>query len=385
MGFTFAIPFTPYFIQTLGVTDPQEIKAWVAICFAATPLSLAVFAPVWGALGDRYGRRLMLLRANFAAALIVTLMGMARSVQALVALRFLQGAFTGTMTAAQTMIAVEAPRDRSGLALGSLSAAVFSGAMVGSSIGGFVADALGYRIAFFVGGAILLCAGLLVLFGSKESFVPPEAVPEPLPLKRRLRGIARSVVPPILLLVVCVAAVRQFDTAFLPLLVQDLHGGLAGASRWTGGLTAVSGLAGLLSGFAVGRLADRLPPARVASLAALGAGLFMGPHALARSVAVLFPFRFGMMFFAGALDPVLQIWLARVTARERRGLAFGWAATAKAIGWLNAPLLSGAVASLLSVRAIFIIGAGLFFALVPLVRAIVKYVDRLQAAGSKSP
>ena len=57
MGFTFAFPFTPYYIQDLGVTDPMALKFWVSVCYAATPLSLALFAPIWGAVGDRFGTR----------------------------------------------------------------------------------------------------------------------------------------------------------------------------------------------------------------------------------------------------------------------------------------------------------------------------------------
>ena len=71
MGFSFAMPFAPYYIQDLGVTDPVRLKLWISVFAAAAPLTLAVFSPVWGALADRYGRRIMLLRANFAGAVVV--------------------------------------------------------------------------------------------------------------------------------------------------------------------------------------------------------------------------------------------------------------------------------------------------------------------------
>jgi len=74
-GFFFALPFGPYYIQELGVHDPAKIKFWVALFGAGPPLSLAVFSPIWGTLADRYGRRLMLLRANLGGAIILSLMG----------------------------------------------------------------------------------------------------------------------------------------------------------------------------------------------------------------------------------------------------------------------------------------------------------------------
>jgi len=85
MGFTFAMPFTPFYMQELGVTDPDELKIWVALFATAAPMSLAVFAPIWGMVADRYGRRPMLLRANFGAAVFLALMGSVDSVGLLVA------------------------------------------------------------------------------------------------------------------------------------------------------------------------------------------------------------------------------------------------------------------------------------------------------------
>jgi MFS family permease len=83
-----------------------------------------------------------------------------------------------------------------------------------------------------------------------------------------------------------------------------------------------------------------------------------------------------MIYFAGGLEPIFQIWLSKVTAAENRGSTFGWAASARSVGWLGAPLASGIVASVYSIRTIFFIGAVLFFALVPLVLLVVKRIDR---------
>ena len=148
MGFFFAIPFAPYYIQELGVQDPVKIKLWVSLFGAAAPFSLAIFSPMWGALADRYGRRLMLLRANFGAAVVLALMATVESVEALIVLRLLQGLLAGTVTAAQTMVTSTTPENRSGTALGALSAAVYSGTMAGTFLGGLFAEYVGYRLSF---------------------------------------------------------------------------------------------------------------------------------------------------------------------------------------------------------------------------------------------
>src|ERR1035437_4579735 len=109
MGFAFAMPFAPYYIQQLGITEPNELKMWVALFTAAAPLTLAVASPIWGALGDRYGRRIMLLRANFGGMVVLGLIGLVPNVQMLVMLRLLQGVLTGTVNAAQTFVSVQSP------------------------------------------------------------------------------------------------------------------------------------------------------------------------------------------------------------------------------------------------------------------------------------
>lgn len=371
MGFAFAMPFAPYFIQELGVTDATSLKLWVSLFAAATPFSLAIAQPLWGAAADRYGRRRMLIRANFAGMFVLLLMGSVRSVETLIILRLLQGAFTGTVTAAQTLVTATTPSDRSGLALGALSAAVFSGTMAGAFLGGLFADAFGFRSAFYAAALLIGAAGLLVLFCAGEDFVPP-AAPERADLRPRLPWADLGPAMPILVLIAAMACVRQFDMALVPLLVQDIHGSVDGVARWTGVLFAVSSIGGLLAGPILGQLADRLPPPRIARVCAVAAGLLMIPQGLAHGFLLLNGARFGMMFAAGGLDPVFQIWLAKITPHDRRGVVFGWSSTARSVGWVLAPLASGLVAAVLNIRAIYLVNALLFVLLIPLINLVMS-------------
>lgn len=379
MGIAFAMPFAPYYIQQLGITDPNELKKWVALFSAAVPLTIAIFAPIWGAVGDRYGRRLMLLRAYLSGMFILALMGMVPNVQLLVALRLLQGMLTGTMPAAQTFVSVDIPPQRSGLALGTLSAAVFSGAMAGTFIGGLFAELFGYRLAFIGSSVFLGLASLLVLLGTREQFVRPAEGLTDFSLESYAKHVWTKIGPvlPILMLMMTMGFVLQFDLAWLPLLVQEIHGSLKGAAFWTGVLGVVGGTAGFLAGPIIGRFADRVPPPRIGKISAAGAGLMMVLMGLSHGFGQLFAARFGAIFCAGGLDPVFQIWLAKTTPRASRGLIFGWATTARALGWMTAPLVSGSLAWLFGLRSVFFGSALFFFLLIP---AIALTVRRLPAA-----
>jgi len=369
MGFSFALPFVAFFLQEdLGVTRPSEIRMWVALFSASTAVTMAVAAPLWGLLADRYGKRIMLIRANLAGAAVMSLMGAAQTPTMLIVLRLLQGALTGTMTAAQAFLAGEMPRERRGLAVGGLSAAMFSGSMAGALLGGFAGEWLGYRLAFAVSGGLLLAAGLLVLCCTRETVVPTvrSRVPEGIPESARLhwRDLPTAFYG-VLAMIGAIAFVRQSDLAFLPLLVQDIHGTLVRASLWSGALNACGSVAGLLAGLATGWLSDRINPFRLVVVAALAAAAFSGWQMVVDSFAVLFPVRFGAVFFAGALEPALNTWLAKHVPEARQGVAFGLASTTRSIGWAAGPIAAGAVA-LVNLRAVFGFSAAGFLALAAL-------------------
>ena len=80
-----------------------------------------MFAPLWGRLADRYGRKLMLIRASLGMAVAMSLIGLSQNVYQLVALRLLAGLLGGYSSGSIVLVATQTPRDRTGWALGVLS------------------------------------------------------------------------------------------------------------------------------------------------------------------------------------------------------------------------------------------------------------------------
>lgn len=136
VGFSLSLPFAPFYLRSLGLADEGRVRAYAAMAAALSNLAFALMAPIWGVLADRYGRKNMVLRATFGGAMIVLLMGMARSPFWFVLLRCCQGLFTGTVSASMTLVASGTPARRQGFALGFLSTSVFSGDMTGLFLGG---------------------------------------------------------------------------------------------------------------------------------------------------------------------------------------------------------------------------------------------------------
>lgn len=412
-GFGFAMPFAQYYIQELGVTNEADMLRWTSYFIASAPLSLAIMSPVWGMLGDRYGRRMMLLRANIGAAIALTLMGNVRfapaltggmltALQALIILRLFQGIFTGTVPAAMTLVSTTTPAHRQGLAIGTLSTAIVSGIGFGKIAGAGIASALGYDTSFMVGGGMLMLASGVIFFGVQERFTHPLPIPSrpgELPRKRRFRLPPIGPILPLLVLISATALTRQFDMVTMPrfikLLSPDLY--LNPLTRpliaWLTSLTnsppriealgmgimsVVETGGAILAGLLIGRLVDRQGMTRkVGIFCALGSALMVFGITCATNFGALLPLRFGLFFFAGGLGPVLQVWLGRATTAEIRGSAFGWSVSARALGWIGASSLSTQIAIAAAplrkyffaghLKATFFCQATFFVLLVPLI------------------
>ena len=363
------------------MTDPIRLKVWVALFAGATPLTIALFAPLWGRVADRHGRRLMLIRANACGAIVLTLMGMVANAPQLIFLRLLQGMFTGTVSAAQAMVASDSPDGNQSRTMGWLSAAVYTGSIAGAAAGGLCAHWLGYRMALTASGLILALSALLVWWGTKELEPASQNVSEPVadlpPSPATRHALHRAA--PWLAGMLGIAFIRQLDSPFIPLLVQEIHGKLEGAALWTGLLNASSGVAGLLAGLTLGALTDRMSPTRLMAVAGILAAMAATGQALTHAMAPLFIFRFGILFCAAALEPVLQAWLAHGTPHARRGVMFGFAASARSIGWFTSAGAGGVLSNIMGIRGLFAASAAGYLVLA---WALPRAIRRRQSAGT---
>lgn len=162
VGFSSIFPFLPLYVESLGSTTNLSIEFLAGMVFSAQAITMMIASPFWGALADRYGRKLMVERSMFGGAVLLLLMAFVTSAEQLVVLRAIQGLITGTLAAANALIAAEVPRENTGYAMGLLQVGLGSGVALGPIIGGSIADAYGYSAAFFVTAALLLIAGITV-------------------------------------------------------------------------------------------------------------------------------------------------------------------------------------------------------------------------------
>lgn len=172
IGFSLVMPFMSLYIDTLGSYTTSQLNFWSGITFSSTFLVTTLISPWWGKLADQKGRKLMLLRASLGMAIVISLMGCVTSVYQLVALRLLQGIFSGYISNATALVATGTPKEKSGQVLGTLATGSVTGTLLGPLLGGISASAFGYRPTFFITGIILFFVFLLSLFFVHEKFVP---------------------------------------------------------------------------------------------------------------------------------------------------------------------------------------------------------------------
>ena len=372
VGFSLRVPFLPFYLGDLGVASDEGQALWSGWINAAGAATMAISAPIWGLVADRRGRRPMLLRAMFAATATVGLMGLATRPWHLLALRLVEGAFTGTVTASTALVAGTTPKARLGYALGMVQTAVFTGASLGPLFGGVLADRIGPRPTFAVASACLGGAGLIVLFLVRERFVPPRTVRGAPGLGRfaRLRASAGFLLGGAMLALIAVLfAVRLAAMAvqpILPIFVKQLvaaGGSAADASTVAGLVLGVVGVTSALSAVLLGRLGDRRGHRRVLIGCAAAAGLLYLPMAAAQNPWQLVGLQALFGAAAGGLIPSANALVANLTPPERRGAVYGVTAAAASLGGFVGPLAGAAIAAALGFRATFVATAALLLLL----------------------
>jgi DHA1 family multidrug resistance protein-like MFS transporter len=374
VGFSSRVPFLPFYLGDLGVGDVSGQTLWSGAINAAGAAAMAITAPIWGLLADRYGRKPMLLRGLFGGAAVVVLMGFASAPWQLLGLRVLEGTLTGTVAAATALIATSAPRRRLGYALGMVQTAVFAGAAAGPLFGGFAYDRIGPRATFVLAGAMLFCGGVTVAFLARERFtrVATHAMTDEGQGRwRRLRTSGAFLFTAAMLTMLgAIFAVRLIAMAMqpiIPLFVQQLAPGDPHVATAAG---IVLGSAGFTSAFAaayLGRLGDRTGHRRVLAISLLGVGLVYLPMAFVRDPWQLALLQALMGVAAGGLIPSANALIAHLTPVERRGAIFGLSAAISAMGGFIGPLAGAFLATGFGFRATFVVSGTLLLAVAAMV------------------
>ncbi len=93
-GLTVVVPLLPFYLASFGL-KAAEVALWTGLTLMAPAVTQALTGPFWGWVGDRCGRKAMVVRAQLGVAVTVGLMAIADSPEQFLVFRLVQGAFGG--------------------------------------------------------------------------------------------------------------------------------------------------------------------------------------------------------------------------------------------------------------------------------------------------
>ena len=398
IGMMSFLPFFPSLLAEMGVEGEASISRWAGVCFAAAPLSATVSAPLWGAIGDRFGRKVMVCRAMLAIAVFVGGMGLVQSPAQLLAMRFGQGLFSGFIPPSITLVSVVAPEDRQGRVAGNLSTALAIGGLLGPLLGGFLVALLGsYQSVFFVVGSMALTGAVIVWFGAVEDTSKREARASADGGRGGARSVLRTTASDIgdvlrlraLRSAVLVVFALQFGLGAvnptLEIYVLELFQGRALEGTYWEALTAAAGTEGLALeeravalatslSFAVmavanllslsmwGRYGDSIGHRRALIHCAVLSVAAILVQAAAPAFALLLIGRFVMGVGMAGVGPLAFGLAAGEATVGRRGGAFGVVFSARTLAAATGGMIGGALYPYLGARGVMLMCAVLLVA-----------------------
>lgn len=177
LGFGMIIPILPFYVKSFGASGSA-----LGALMATYGILQFLFAPLWGSLSDRYGRKPILMIGVLGNALAQLLFGLSTDLWMLFAARALAGVLSSaTLPTAMAYISDSTTREERGGGMGIIGAAMGLGMVLGPGLGGWLADR-SLALPFFLAAALSLLALALVFF------ILPESPHQPDPHAQKLRG-----------------------------------------------------------------------------------------------------------------------------------------------------------------------------------------------------
>lgn len=330
LGFGMVIPVMPIYAEHLGASEAAT--GWLSTGYS---LMQFVFAPLWGRLSDRIGRRPVLLVSIAMTAVAFLLYGVAGSFVVLLISRLFAGAATANIAIAQAYVADVTPPEGRARGMGMIGAAFGLGFVFGPAVGGLLA---GWSLA----APGLAAAALSLVNLVAATILLPEPAQHVAAARSRGRvqalldelrkpGIRRVLF--IYLVVTLAFSAMEATYAFLALL----HFGLA--ERHVGWVFAYIGvIVVLVQGGLIGPLTRRFGEKRLLVVGSLLQGVALAALPFASGTAGLLLASAPLALGSGLATPSLMSLLSRFSRAEDQGGTLGIGQSASALGRIIGPL-----------------------------------------------
>jgi MFS family permease len=318
-------PFWPLYLKALSRSGWVFSVAGIGV-YVGPMLGIMLTSAFWGRIGDRYGNKLMMIRALVGLSVTQLLIAFTTDVWTILGLRFLQGAWAGYIAPAQAYgVQIEAPKRRAQL-FAHLQIATNVGSLAGAVVGGIILDHASFTVINISAG--LLCA----LCAATAWFTLPNIAPTRTEATGEKTESPTTVMcdprnaPPIVGLLVLLGLLltsRMITQTPFSLYVQSVYSvgnwvtGLCYGLLALGFVVSASRWARMFSGTSPAGLLRRL----IAVIA--GCALLTVTVGLTRTLFVFIALYFAWGVLLGATTPVLMSAISAATSMHRQGHVLG--------------------------------------------------------------
>jgi len=333
VGFGIIIPTIPYFVVHLG-GSPTILGFFMA----SYSLMQFIFAPIWGSLSDRIGRRPVILMGLGGYGLTFILFGFSNQLWMIFLVRILSGTISSaTLPTAMAYVADITEGNERSKGMGLMGAAMGLGMIVGPAIGGLLGHH-GFALPFFVAG------GLAILTWPFALMILPESLPkEQRAVKPTRQRISWNVLQDPLLVLFALAFVITFAMAMfeatLALFAAAKINGFG--TREMGILFAIVGVFGVIvQGGLIGRMSKRFGEKNliVVGLLCSIAGMLL----LLTASNIIMMTIMAVIFNTGVsiINPIASSLVSQ-NSSDGQGVALGIMQSANSLGRIIGPIMGG--------------------------------------------
>ncbi len=335
LGFGIVIPVLPLYAEHFGATA-WEI-GWLVGIFS---LAQFFFAPVWGKVSDRIGRKPVLLLGLIGTVAGYLLMGAAKTVLMLFIARLIDGIAGANIGAAQAYLAdISTPENRA-KAMGLLGAAFGLGFVFGPALGGWAGATFNYSAPMYIAAGLAAVNFFFVLFCLPESRPPGTSMERQEKIFPHLfSNVDKAVYFRTLAGYFLVIVGFSMMTTLFALMLFHRFGLDA---LHTGYILAGIGVLGvIIQGGLIGRLVRRFGEARLAFAGSLIMAAGLAGLAFAQALPGMFLAAAATGVGNSLLMPTLSSMASRSAAAEWQGRALGVMQSSGSLARWVGPLTAG--------------------------------------------
>ncbi len=355
MGYGIAMPILPFFIDSLGGRGIHY--GLLMACYGVMQL---IFAPVWGSLSDKYGRKPLLLLGMIGMGLAMGLFALSTQLWMLYCAMLLSGGMSSaTLPAAQAYAADSTTKEERGGAMGKIGGAIGLGMVLGPGLGGMLASA-SLVTPFLIAAGFSGLTFFIILAGLPESLSPENRSAAPRIKMMQIKGLWGNIFTPI-----GFGLIAAFIAIFGQTIFSSVFG-LYALARFEYGpeqvgfiLMAMALMYALAQGLIVGPLTKKFGEEKTILLAMLGSAAGFLLILLAGTfISILLAMSF-FILLNSLLKPSALAYISRHTTGNQ-GQAMGIAESYMSLGRIVGPLWGGMIFDV-NLFLPFLSGAVLFF------------------------